>query len=154
MRNLSTGIRGGYFNTGIPTFLEGTNAATIKSTVASLYSCDGLMYNKAITDNIAMTALALQADDTICLYGIFVNAAGTILMTKGVEVATANLTAGEAVLEIPNQPEGYAPLALMQITLDGGTFTCGTTDLSGAGVTDIFQDVSTLPGQPLTAALT
>ncbi len=138
--------------------VEGTNSATIRINAPNGagidFAIDGIIYHKADTDNIAMTALAAQADLTSCLYGIWIDAAGTVVMTKGTEVLTASLTGGQEVLKMPARPSGttrYCLIGLMKIVLSGGTFTSGTTDLSGTGVTDTFYDVAGMPPRPFTS---
>lgn len=135
---------------------EGTNAGTIKILAPNGagvdFAIDGLAYHKADTDNIAMTALAVQADLTTCLYGVDINAAGAVALCKGTEVLTATLTAQADVLRPPEVPSGYVRLGLMKIVLSGGTFTSGTTDLSGTGVTDTFYDfIGGGPVRPFTS---
>jgi len=138
-------------NFGNPTILEGTNAATIKTTVATNYCIDGFMYTKAITDNIAMTACAQQAANTTCLYLISINAAGTVKITKGTEVLTADLSAGDAYLKLPEPSSGYIPIANMRIVLGATTFTSGTTDLGAANVTETFQSMATMPADVISS---
>ncbi len=123
---------------------EGTNANTIQIARAISYSIGGRQYNKAITDNIAMTALAAQAALTDCMYLVLINAAGTVSIVKGVEVANG---AGAA---LPDNPDAttYCVIGAFKIaTAAATTFTSGTTDLSAAGITDTFYDLShVIPG--------
>jgi len=114
---------------------EGTNDYTIKNAAAIYYTIAGKMYTKAITDNIAMTALAEQANATYCMYLVSVDAAATVTITKGTAVAT-----DAAVL--PAVTAGNCAVAAFKIATSGGTFTSGTTDLAGAGVTDTWYDLS------------
>lgn len=124
---------------------EGTNANTIKINAPNGagidYAIDGIMYHKADTDNIAMTALAVQADLTTCLYGIDIDSAGAVSICKGTAVTTTELSGGQSVLQPPDPVASTCRIGLMKIVLSGGTFTSGTTDLSGTGVTDTFYDV-------------
>lgn len=134
---------------------EGTNAATIKTAAPNGAGVDyviaGIAYHKADTDNIAMDALDVQADDTTCLYGVDINAAGTVSMVKGTEVSSAALANGEVALQPPPQQAGKARLGLIKVATDGATFTCGTTDLGAGTVTDTYYDtVGNLAG-PITS---
>lgn len=113
----------------------GTNAQTIKFTTAITYAINGVLYAKAITDNIAMTACAIQATDTYCLYLITIDSGGTVKITKGTAVATDT-----AVL--PARPANEAVVGYMKIvTASAATFTCGTDDLPKANVTATFVNL-------------
>lgn len=117
-----------------PTFAEGTNAATIKCN-AFVYKIAGSVYEKATTDNIAMSSAAAQASGTVCLYGISINATGTVAVTKGTE-GTALGTS------YPTLPSASVFAALMSVTTVAATFTSGTTDLSATGITAAFFDLN------------
>jgi len=142
---------GGTVNLGKPGLAEGTNANTIKTVAATNYAINGLMYTKAVTDNIAMTAAATQPELTTCLYVVGANAAGTVSIVKGIEQLTADLVSGAKVLQFPT---GRSPLVcplgyFKVVTAAATTFTSGTTDLSASGVTATYQDVFQLPPAPL-----
>lgn len=121
---------------GSPGLAEGTNANTIKTTRATAFSIAGVLYNKAITDNIAMTAATAQADLTYRLYLVSIDAAGAVTITAGTAVATDTAT-------LPALPASSAMLGYFKVATSGGTFTSGTTDLSGTGVTATFVDLLT-----------
>ena len=111
---------------------EGTNAATLKTTVAVTFNIYNSRLSKAITDNIAMTACTAQAASTFCYYLVSINAAGTITTTKGTNDTYA----------LPATPSGNVPIGAFKIvTAAGTTFTSGTTDLSAAGITATFYDM-------------
>lgn len=121
----------GYANLG-----EGTNANTIKTQAAISFSIGGTMYTKAITDNIAMTACAQQAISTYCLYLASINAAGTVTLTKGTEVATDTAT-------LPATPANNVAFGYIKVATDAShTFTSGTTDLSAAGITATYANLA------------
>ena len=126
--------------------VEGTNANTIKIAAPNGagvdFAIDGYMYHKADTDNIAMTALAVQADLTTCLYGVDIDADGAVSLVKGTEVVTTQLSGGQSVVHPPAAVANKCRIGLMKIVLSGGTFTSGTTDLSGTGVTDTYYDLA------------
>jgi hypothetical protein len=116
---------------------EGSDAATLKTTRAVSYMINGQIYNKAITDNIAMTACAQQAANTTCLYLVSIQADGDVVVTKGTDGVTD---------ELPNVPDGECAIGAFKVVLAGGaTFTSGTTDLSAANVTATYADLGIRP---------
>jgi len=126
---------------------EGSNAGTIKITDAIVYTIGGLSYAKAATDNIAMTAAVAQAALTSCVYLVTINAAGTVATVKSNVVLTADLVAGDAIIEWPTPADGYAVIgAILVQTAAATTFTAGTTDLGASGITDKYVSLATLPG--------
>lgn len=130
-------LRANLFNASLTAggLAEGTNAATIKTVNTINYVVDGQLYTKAATDNIAITATAQQAISTFCLYLVTVNAAGTVTVTKGTEVASDT-----AVL--PARPASSAVIGAFKIATDGvTTYTGGTTDNGAAGITDTYYDL-------------
>lgn len=136
---------------------EGTNAATIQIAAPNGagidYAIDGIAYHKADTDNIAVTAHAVQAVSTKCLYLVQINAAGTVSTKKGTEVLTADLTAGVAVLQWPELDDDNCAIGGYKVETNGSTtFTNGTTDLGAAGITDVYYNFAGgLPLGPLTS---
>lgn len=121
-----------------PDLAEGTNSATIKTTDACSYTIAGVTYEKAATDNIAITAAAEQAISTYCLYLVSINSSGTVTVTKGTATATDT-----AVL--PALPASSAPLGYFKIATDGvTTYTAGTTDNGAAGITDTYVDLTVM----------
>lgn len=136
---------------------EGTNAATIKINAPNGagidYAIDGTAYHKADTDNLAMTPLAQQAVSTKCLYLVQIDSGGTVSLKKGDEVATADLTAGVAVLNWPLPDDDNCPIGAVKVaTSASATFTSGTTDLSAAGITATYYDFAGgMPAAPLTS---
>lgn len=132
---------------------EGTNAATIKTAApngaGTDYAIHGLGYHKADTDNIAMTALAVQAADTKCLYLVQIDSAGTVSMKKGEEKLTTDVSTGKA-LQWPMPDADKCPIAGIEITTVAVTFTSGTTDLSAAGITAVYFDfIGGMPTKPI-----
>lgn len=127
---------------GNPTLAEGTNSATIKVT-AFPYSIDGVIYTKATTDNIAVTAAAQQAVTTACHYLVQIIADGTISTVKGTAVAAAAVAT--AVVPPPTSA-AHCPLGYFTVVLaNAATFTAGTTDMSASDVTTTFTNLGQLP---------
>lgn len=115
---------------------EGTGAATIKTTAAISFSINGVMYTKAITDNIAMTACAQQAISTYCLYLASIDSAGTVTLTKGTSAATDTAT-------LPATPANNVAFGYVKVVTDAThTFTSGTTDLSATGITGTYVNLA------------
>lgn len=131
---------------------EGTNAGTIKTAAPNGagidYAINGIGYHKADTDNIAMTALAVQADLYTGTYGIWLDTSGNVSITKESAVLTADLTNDSAFPKLPVMLADKCLIGIMKIVTSGGTFTCGTTDLSAAGVTATFYDCMGGPVRP------
>lgn len=155
MNNLSNGVFGGTLCLSKAGLAEGTNANTIKTAApngAGIDFCiDGLMYHKADTDNIAMTALAAQADLTSCLYLVQITSGGTVSIKKGTERLTADVANDEYLLEWPQPDASNCPIGGFKVVTSGGTFTSGTTDLSDGAVTDTYYDFFAIPPAGLTA---
>ena len=131
----------GNFQFGNPALAEGTNAGTIKTVAATVVSINGLMYSKAITDNIAVTACAVQADLTTCMYLVTMETDGDIVVTKGTE----QLTGSGKDLLWPTIPANSAVLGAIKVVTSGATFTAGTTDLGAGTVTDTYYNYFTPP---------
>lgn len=150
---------------------EGTNANTIQIAAAINYTIDSRFYSKAITDNIAISysgpsvyqaaAGGVQAvnggftggvNGSTRLYGIFLNASGTVSILPGPIVDTAELAAGRVALQFPDAPAGLCGIGALRIAVTAGTaFTPGGTDLSASGVTATFYNLADMPANPLTA---
>lgn len=118
---------------------EGTTAATIKTANDVIFSIDGKAYQKLATDNITMSA-AIQGANKVCKFLVSVAASGTVTITKGSDAASSSLAS------LPAIPASSAPLGYFEVdTATSGTYTCGTTDLSGAGIDSVvYQDLSSV----------
>jgi hypothetical protein len=132
---------------------EGTNAGTYKTVNAVAYSVKGKLYSKAATDNIAFAAatgadaFVTQPDLSTCYYLICLDASGNARVVQGRDSLKSRAQGKPAPGEIPNVPSNdYTVIGILKIVTSGGTFLPGTTDLSGAGVTDTWYDVAAVPG--------
>lgn len=141
--NLANGVNGDGICLSAGGWDEGTNAQTIKSTYAISYSIKGRGYYKAATDNIAMTALSVQAANTSCLYLVQINSSGTVSIKKGSEVANTNV--GQQLLW-PLPDAGNVAVAGFKVKNAGSTFTSGTTDL---GSLETWYDFTPWPTEPV-----
>lgn len=116
------------------------------------FAINGLLYYKADAADIAITAAAVQATLTSCIYLICLNASGTLSTVKGTEVLTADITAQKKVLTFPQPVVNTCVIGYVRVDVATGyTFTAGTTDFDASGITDTFVDLATLPVTPLTS---
>jgi hypothetical protein len=117
------------------------------------FCIDGILYNHAdAATNLPFTAAAVQAVLTKCLYLVCVDSGGTVTTVKGTAVLTADLTAGNAVLQWPEYPSSKCVVGAVKITLAStATFTPGTTALDAANVTATYYDLFNIPAAPLTS---
>lgn len=147
------------------------NAALVKTTAASTYSIDGQIFTKAATDNIPYASQftsatfnpkpGIQANGTTALYGVFIDAAGTVTFVQGMPVSSADLAAGQAALMFPagtgagsapgaGLPRGRACLGFLRVAnASGNGFVPGVTALNAAGVTSSFINTLSVPDEPL-----
>jgi len=144
------GARGGSMCMTAGGVAEGTNSATIQLAVAIDFAIDGVISEKAITDNLAITAATEQAVSTKCCYLAYINAAGTVATLKGSEIAVS-ANADDFVFW-PECPDGFAAFGGFTIVTDAThTYTAGTTDNSATGITDVYFDMMQVPVEPLSA---
>jgi len=134
---------------------EGTGDATCKFAVAVDFAIDGILYHKAITDNIAMTAQTEQALATTCLYLVTLTTGAAVAVVKGVEVANADLTSGKAVLRWPAPAVDTCPVGAIKVACGTTAFQLGTggddlTDDIGTG-TVTYYDLCLVPASPMTS---
>ena len=118
------------------------------------FAIDGYCYHLADDASTASVpaALAQQAADTDCLYLVSVNSSGTVSVTKGTEILSADLASGARVLEWPEPVDGKCPIGAVRVTTVAVTFTAGTTNFSASGGTDTYYDfIGGMPLAPLTS---
>ena len=123
------------FNTGAlgsAGLAEGTNAHTIKTTIALHYRIGGQAYYKAATDSIAWpTALTtVIANGTTAYYLITITAAGALAFTFPPAARTGDPDTTGLLLGL--QPASTAVIGIMKL-ITTAAFTHGTTDLGGQG---------------------
>ena len=142
------------------------SAATIKTTGATTYSIDGVLYSKAAltAQSIAVThgafgdvvaagpAAYVQPVLTTVFYVIALNAAGTVAVVQGTYAGQTITFANDLSKvysgngAIPVEPAGYTAIGVIKVALAGAaTFTPGTTALDAANVTATYFDVDVLP---------
>lgn len=147
---------------------NGTNAGTIKTTVAVPYTLDGIWYSKAITDNIALAApsssllpndydrwrfYSIGATDVArTFYLVFaLDSSGNVVTFQGAYSGQDLTFRGGGVAKgdglIPNLPDGVVPFAIAKVANPASlAFVPGTTALTTAsGRTVTFYDIAMLP---------
>jgi hypothetical protein len=146
----------------------GSNAGTIQNAATITYTINGEFKSKSATNNVAIAytgadvysqnAVELNGGFTGAvggstrLYGIYLDGAGTYSIEPGKIVNTAQLAAGVAPLEFPSNQRNKACVGAMRIVVTASTtFVPGTTALNASGVTTSFINLSSIPGEPLTA---
>lgn len=119
-----------------------TDAAEVRVVNTTAYLSKGVFKSKSAAE-VAFTATTHDmADLSTCKYLISINAAGTLSITKGNEVLTAD---GGSL--IPATPAGDTALGYIQIVTSGAVFNA-TTDLLSAGhITDTYVDLSSVGGE-------
>lgn len=145
MRQNNAGSRGATECFSKAGLAEGTNSATIKTAApngaGTDYSINAYAYHKADTDNIAVTAHAVQAVLTKCLYLVQIDLDGTVSTKKGNEELATDLTAGSKALHWPEPDAARCAIGGYKVALaSSATFTNGTTDHSAANVTVTYYD--------------
>lgn len=147
----------------------GTTAGTVKTAAAINYVIDGQFFNKAITDNMAITYAGpsvYQApagvgglnggftggvNGSTRLYLLCLTALGTLGIVPGKIVDSAELAGGRVSLDFPDAPAGSCPIGALRVGLTASTtFVPGVTSLAASGVTSSFINLATVPSNPLT----
>ena len=125
------------------------NTENVQTTVIVTYSIRGVMYNKAAVAEIDVSALdglssTALADGYTQIFGLALNAAGTITVVPGDQVLTADITAGTQVAHWPAAIDDATVLfgAVKVVNATGSAFTFGTTGLDTAGITDTYYDLA------------
>lgn len=87
------------------------------------------------------------------IYGLFMNAAGTLKVVSGPIVDRAALAVGAAALHFPPPLKDYVCFGAVRIdiTTAGVSFTPGVTALNATGITPTYIDLFSIPGAPLTS---
>lgn len=157
------GLMGGTFQLGKPGLVAGTTT-THTITTAFTYVINGKSYSKGAGSNTAtptvdvVTGAAFKGlvANQACLFVFCLNAAGTISVAQGAIVDNREIGAvgGSVGAPIPNLPDTLCPIATLLAQAGPttvGTWLFGTNNLSGVtGLTYTFQDVFSLPVQPVT----
>lgn len=141
-------------------------AATVKTTGATTYSVDGVLYSKAAlsAQSIAVThdcfgspvaagvAAYVQPTNTTVFYVLSLNAAGTVAVSQGSYVGQTQTFANDlgkiytGTGAMPVEPAGYTAIGVIKVAPTSAvTFTPGTTVLDVANLNATYYDVDILP---------
>lgn len=154
--NLNEAMRGGTFCLSKAGLAIGTNTTGLDIAAPNGagvdYAIKGVLYHKADTTSISMTADDAQVADSTALYLACLSVAGTLTTVKSDDVLTADLAAGTDQLQFPAVDDDVCPIGYLRVACAGvTTFTAGTTVLSAAGITDTYVDLFAVPVGPLTS---
>lgn len=136
-------LNSGFLSLTAAGLAEGTNAATFKTVNTLTFTSNGVFKSKGATDNLTFSSghTALAASQS-CLFGVWINASGTVSTSQGPIVANGD------PCPVPGAPATNLTLVgLIKVATDASTtFTPGTTDLGASGVTDTYYDCMDMPG--------
>jgi len=167
MDNLSLSQGGNFaFNSGA--LAIGTNKARIKNAALINYTINGEFKSKAISDDQAIAFVgpdvysqnAVESNGGFTgevggstrLYNIYLDGAGTFSIEPGKIVKTVELAAGVAPLQFAGTQRNKACVGALRVAVTAGTtFVPNVTLLDASGVTASFINLSSVPGEPLTA---
>lgn len=136
-------LNSGYVSLTAAGVAEGTNANTWKTTNTLTYTSNGVFKSKGATDNVAFTSgIGTVPPSSAALYACWINGNGDFSNSRGPVVEAG------APCPVPAAPANDLTLVgLIKVTTNGSTtFTPGSTDLSNAGVTDVYYDCMVMPG--------
>lgn len=124
--------------------IAGTKSKVKTVTNTVQYCIDGIMYEKAATDNLfVFTDVTSQPDLTTCFYAFCLDKDGNSVVVNGTPMLTANLSAYPAVL--PLIPETACLIGAAKVVTSGAAFVPGTTLLDAGTVTTTLYNLSCVP---------
>jgi hypothetical protein len=149
-----------------------TNTLSVKTQSTINYTVDGQFFSYVSTDNIPFAtqytsqtynqAPAPQNAGTTALYGVFLDANGTVTFVQGKPVNSNDLANGAAPLQFPTNTDFGAPVAgkprgrccigfirVANAMANSAQFVLGQTPLNTAGLTVSYINTLTVPGEPL-----
>lgn len=117
------------------------------------YAIAGVAFFKAEAATVLpLTAAAVQAVDTTCIYLMQIDSAGTVTSVKSNEELNTALANGTRVLHYPEPAANKCPFGAVKIKTVAVTFTPGTTALDAAGITATYINFAgAMPQAPLTS---
>lgn len=134
-------INSGYLSLTAAGLAIGTTTGTFKTTNTLTYTSNGIFKSKNATDNLVFSTSTNLANSQQCLFGIWINAAGTVTTSQGPITATGD------TCPVPTAPAASLTLVgLIKVSCSSSqTFTVGTSVL-GTGNTTTYIDCSLMPG--------
>ena len=134
-------INSGYLSLTAAGLAIGTTTGTFKTTNTLTYTSNGIFKSKNATDNLVFSTSTNLANSQQCLFGIWINAAGTVTTSQGPIAATGD------TCPVPTAPAASLTLVgLIKVSCSSSqTFTVGTSVL-GTGNTTTYIDCSLMPG--------
>ena len=126
----------------------GGTTSKVKLAAAVDFSIDGILYHKAITDDLFVhTDLTVQAADTVKYYVLSLDKTGAALITQGNEVATADVGAsgGKVQPYLPKVAATQCVVGAIKVATVAVTFTPATNSHADSGITTTYFNLSCVP---------
>ena len=127
--------------------IHGANAENVLTANAIEYLINGEYKTLAAQAEIDISGLTGLPDDALPdgytqVFGLQVNAAGTISVVWGQQILNTEIDAGRLV-NFPNPDEGNSMFGAVKVkNATGSDFTFGTTALDTANITDTYYDLA------------
>ena len=135
------------FNSGVLA-IDGTNTENVQTGATIEFTVKGIHYTKAAVAEIDLSTLTglpstALADGYTQMFGLELVAGGTISVVYGEQIATADITSGDQVVDWPIASDGLSTVfgAIKVANASGSDWTLGTTDLDAAGITDTYYNI-------------
>lgn len=156
MDNLSEQVRGGTFCLAKAGLAIGGTTSKAKILVPDgsnglTFAINGKVYYVASADNLVTLTGDVQTALYSNLYLVCINSANTITVVQGDEVLTTSVAAGTAPLNWPVPTADTCPIGAIRVDAGAGSFTPGTTALTGGTVTVTYYDFFAVPDEPIVA---
>lgn len=115
------------------------------------FAIGGKLYSLADADNNITLTGSVQTALYSNIYLVCVNASNTITVVQGTEKLTADVAAGLTPLQWPTPTANTCPIGAIRVDAGAGSFTPGTTALTGGTVTVTYYDLLAVPDAPIVA---
>lgn len=129
--------------------IDGTNTENVQTGATLNYTVKGIFYSKATVAEIDISGLTGLSSDALAdlktqMFGLEINAAGTISVVFGDQILTSEITAGDRDVDWPKASDDLNTLfaVVKVVNATGSAWTFGTTDLDASGVTDTYYNLS------------
>jgi len=117
-----------------------TDTTQVQNANAVDYVIDGKVYSKAASDPLGAPSGSVQSESTKALYLFTLDSAGSVTVHQSKIVSSGDSVA------YPELPTGEAPVGAIKVETNGSnTFTPGSTDLNGTGITTTYIDLNRVP---------